>query len=278
VLSSLLSSHFIISLSSDDRYSLIYRLPSMVITPHSVATILKDDDTAVSFNDGFGSRSSHLSQALYSALTRGNTTQNSALPQRYSVTHSAPPVREGVPNTSDHDAPTEDHYKILSEFTDEGYGSPETNEEVQVRIGAESFHTTVGVCGLPFPPLLLCFSSSLPLAVPFEEMVVVEDPASRSKTVSIADMITNIFSPLQFLKLDAENQSKISEGDTWDHHCRLPSHSTHVKVTGLAARDISSYFIRVCYAPPPPPCSSSSHRLDTVGLEFPSAVTSKQSC
>jgi hypothetical protein len=83
-------------------------------------------------------------------------------------------------------------------------------------------------------------------------MVVVEDPAPRFKTASIADMITNIFSPLQFLKMDSENHPKTSEGDAWDHHCRLPSHATHMKVMGLAARDISSYFIRVCPLPPPP--------------------------
>jgi hypothetical protein len=128
--------------SSDDRYSLIYRLPSMVITPHSVATILKDED---------GSNSSHLSHVLHSALTKSNTKQNSAMgTQRCSeaLPASHNPERETVPNTSDQDAPTEEHLKILSEFTDEGYGSPETNEEVQVRIGAESFHTTVGTLSL----------------------------------------------------------------------------------------------------------------------------------
>jgi hypothetical protein len=76
-------------------------------------------------------------------------------------------------------------------------------------------------------------------------MEVIEERAPRSKTVSIADMITNIFSPLQFLKLEAENLQKKTPEDDWDIHCRIPSHSTQMRVMGLAARDTSSYFLRV---------------------------------
>lgn len=82
-------------------------------------------------------------------------------------------------------------------------------------------------------------------------MVVIEEenPPQRSKTISIADMITNIFeaiTPLQRLRAEVEEEKKKIIGDDWDYHCRLPSHSTQIKVMGTVARDISSYFIRVC--------------------------------
>lgn len=82
-------------------------------------------------------------------------------------------------------------------------------------------------------------------------MVVIEDDTAlphRSKTTSIAEMITNIFeaiTPLQKLRAEVEAEKKKYIGDDWDSHCRLPSHSTHMKVMGIVARDISSYFIRV---------------------------------
>lgn len=107
----------------------------------------------------------------------------------------------------------------------------------------------------PFIPQLVCsyffLLNSFFLAVPFEEMVVVEDPPSRSKTVSIADMITNIFeniSPLQFLKLDQNSQQGTTQVDDWEHHCRLPFHATHTRILGISARDLSSYFVRVLFS------------------------------
>lgn len=138
-----------LSFSLDDRYSLIYRLPSLVITPHGVATILHDDtDLPPAASDEFGSRSSHLTHVLDSVLSKNNSKKNVQM-------DAYQPQRNGGPNISEHDAPTEDHYKILSEFTDEGYGLPETNEEVQVRIDAESFHTTIGTHTFSFTRSLL---------------------------------------------------------------------------------------------------------------------------
>lgn len=125
----------------------------MVVASHGTATILKDDDDDA-FNDS--SRSSHMYRAINSIVTKNNTIHNSTLGyQRASEAISE------VLHDSGHDAATEDHYKILAEFADEGYGLPETNEEVQVRIDAESFHTTVG-CSISL--FYFLFLSSCPFS------------------------------------------------------------------------------------------------------------------
>lgn len=104
-------------------------------------------------------------------------------------------------------------------------------------------------------------------------MEVVEDPPPRTKTTSIADVFTNIFeniSPLQFLKLDQNEPQKKVVIDDWDHHCRLPSYATHMRVMGLVSRDISSYFIRVI------PSLTCNNLIFLSGLEFSSTTPIKQ--
>jgi hypothetical protein len=119
----------------------------MVVTSQTVATLLKDEDDM--FNDSL--RSSHASQLISSIINTGAGESAAKLHpslgrhQLLSLKGESAIERQTLPNSSDHDAPTEDHLKILAEFTDEGFGSPETSEEVQVRVGAESFHTTVGM-------------------------------------------------------------------------------------------------------------------------------------
>jgi hypothetical protein len=133
----------------------------MVVNSQTVATLLKDEDEDL-FNDSL--RSSHASHLLSSVIHSRDISKPDApvgRHQRLSLKGDWERERATLPNSSDHDAPTQDHYKILAEFTDEGYGSPETSEEVQVRIGAESFHTTVGQCLTPPVAWSLLTSHSL---------------------------------------------------------------------------------------------------------------------
>lgn len=123
----------------------------MVVTTHTTATIVGDggdgDDITVDQRDtetqSQSSRQSHQHSLFTTNNNNNNNTKSksknkSNISSRLSSSTSFsqrfhnPDLSIRETSNESFDAPTEDHYKILSEFIDEGYGLPETNEEGEV--------------------------------------------------------------------------------------------------------------------------------------------------
>jgi hypothetical protein len=86
-------------------------------------------------------------------------------------------------------------------------------------------------------------------AAPFAEMIVIEDSTTPQKTRlnSITDAFQTILTAISLTQPNEEGRDSTEENVSTvsEKYFRMPSHNTHVRVSGIAARDVSSYFVQV---------------------------------
>jgi hypothetical protein len=126
----------------------------------------------------------------------------------------------------------------------EDYGSPETEQEAMARLEAENF--AQGSINLSILPPCLLFLAYLFPAIPFHELDVVSE--RRDNAGGFMSGLLGWFGQLGELLEDVMNTTTRGDANRRPNRelfPRQPFHDLQIKLTGVAARDVSSYFVQV---------------------------------